>query len=79
MMERKSILQIIESVNSERIVLVTTAHWAKNRDAAQRYLIDIKNSLNNRSSETILTIRVSVDSEHTATLTLDPILNLINL
>lgn len=79
MMERKSILKIIEKVDSERIVLVTSAHWAKTRDAASRYLSDIKNALSKRSSETTLTVRVSVDSEHTATLTLDPIINLINL
>lgn len=79
MMERKSILKMIEGVESERIVIVTSAHWAKTQDSAERYLRDIKYALNKRQSETSLTIRVSVDMEHMATLTLDPIINLIHL
>ena len=79
MTEKKSILKIIEKVDSDRIVLVTSAHWAKTKEGAERYLSDIKNSLSMRESRTNLAIRVSVDLEHTATLTLDPIINLIHL
>jgi organic radical activating enzyme len=79
MMEKRSVLQVIEHVNSERIVLVTSAHWAKSIDSASRYLEAIETSLKKRTSETLVTIRVSVDSEHLATLTLAPIVNLINL
>lgn len=79
MMEKQSVLQIIEKVESERIVLVTSAHWAKKRDAAERYLKSIEEALSKRSSETSVTVRVSVDSEHSISLGLDPIINLIDL
>lgn len=82
MMEKESILKIISEVKSERIVLVTSAYWAKKMISAENYLNDIKNALSQRNSKTSVTIRVSVDSEHTlsiAALGLDPIVNLINL
>jgi organic radical activating enzyme len=79
MMEKRSVLQVLERVNSERIVLVTSAHWAKSIDSANRYLEAIENALKKRTTETLVTVRVSVDSEHLATLTLSPIVNLINL
>lgn len=82
MMEKDSILKIIREVQSERIVLVTSAYWAKKLVSAEKYLHDIKNALSQRNSETTVTIRVSVDSEHTlgtAALGLDPIVNLIHL
>lgn len=79
MMEKQSVLKIIREVKSERIVLVTSAHWARKYDAAERYLRDIKEALSQREMPTELTVRVSVDSEHILTLTLDPIKNLIKL
>lgn len=79
MMERKSVLRIIADVVSERIVLVTSAHWAKTPESAQRYLEEIVAALDGRTTPTSVTVRVSVDLEHAATLTLAPVKNLITL
>lgn len=79
MMEKKSTLKIIEEVQSERIVLVTSAHWARKEEGARRYLEAIKERLAKRKTETLVTVRVSVDTEHSATLTFDPIINLLKL
>lgn len=79
MMEKQSVLKIIEQVKSERIVLVTSAHWAKTVESAERYLESIQESLSKRTEDTRLTVRVSVDSEHAISLGIDPILNLIRL
>ncbi|HLD95144.1 MAG TPA: radical SAM protein, partial [Alphaproteobacteria bacterium] len=72
MMEKKSVLQIIEKVDSDRIVLVTSAHWAKTKESARRYLEEIQEALEKRSTKTSLTIRVSVDSQHAVSLGLNP-------
>lgn len=79
MMEKHSILRIIEEVESERIVLVTSAFWAKNKDNAKRYLDSICERMGKRKSSTSVTVRVSIDEGHQETLGLDPIINLINL
>lgn len=79
MMEKNAILRIIEEVESERIVLVTSAFWAKNKDNAKRYLDSICERLKKRKSPTSVTVRVSIDEGHQETLGLDPIINLINL
>jgi organic radical activating enzyme len=79
MMEKQSILKIIRDVESERIVLVTSAYWAQKYDSAERYLSDIKKALSQRQTPTTLTVRVSVDLEHSVPLTLSPIKNLIEL
>ena len=79
MIEKNSILQIVEEVDSERIVLVTSANWAKNYEGAKKYINSIIKSINNRKTKTLVTIRVSVDTEHCRTVTLSPIKNLIKL
>lgn len=79
MMEKKSILRIIEQVISERIVLVTSAHWAKNYDSAKKYIDSIVQAIEKRNTETSVTIRVSVDVEHCSIITLSPIVNLIKI
>lgn len=79
MMEKQSVLKIIRDVESERIVLVTSAHWAKKYESAERYLSEIKEALSQRKTPTSVTVRVSVDLEHSVPLTLDPIKNLIDL
>lgn len=79
MLEKHSVLKIIEKVESERIVFVTSANWAKKKSTAEIYLENIKKSMANRKSKSSITIRVSVDSEHTSSIGLDPIINLIEL
>lgn len=79
MIEKKNLLKIIRDVKSERIVLVTSANWAKNFEAADSYLTSIQEELKLREAPTSLTVRVSVDSEHVSSIGLDPIINLIRL
>lgn len=79
MIEKKSVLQLIQQVETERIVLVTSANWAKKYDAAQKYLAQINYAITMRKSPTSVTVRVSVDSEHTGSIGLSPIINLIRL
>jgi MoaA/NifB/PqqE/SkfB family radical SAM enzyme len=79
MMEKQSVLKILENVISERIVLVTSAHWAKNIDSADRYLSAISEAILRRTSISKITVRVSVDNEHSISLGLDPVINLIKL
>ena len=64
MIEKRHLLKIIRNVKSERIVLVTSANWAKSFEAADSYLNAIQEELNLRETPTSLTVRVSVDAEH---------------
>jgi 4Fe-4S single cluster domain len=79
MIEKKSLLRIINQVKSERIVLVTSANWAKSYIAADEYLAAIEKELETRTTPTSLTVRVSVDAEHVSSIGLDPIVNLVKL
>lgn len=79
MYEKKSILQIIRHVQSERIVLVTSADWAKSENNARKYLDDIYEQLSQRETKTTVTVRVSVDKEHASNIGLTPIINLIKI
>jgi hypothetical protein len=79
MIEKRSVFRIIEEVESERIVLVTSANWAKTLSSAKNYIDGILLYLAKRKSSTLVTIRVSVDTEHTSSIGLDPIVNLIGI
>ncbi|MEW9824100.1 MAG: hypothetical protein AB2992_02740 [Candidatus Symbiodolus clandestinus] len=48
MLEKHAVLKIIEEVESERIVFVTSANWAKKKYTAEIYLENIKKSMANR-------------------------------
>lgn len=77
--QRKHILQLVGEVTTNRIVLVTSANWAKNYTAAKSYIDDIYQAFKSRSTPTTLVLRVSVSVDHTKNIGLDPVINVINI
>lgn len=63
-MERGCILKVVEHVQTDKIVLVTSGNWAKTRSGAATYLKQIYDAFKKRKTETTLVIRLSVDKEH---------------
>lgn len=79
MLQRDAIIELIEKITSERIVLVTSANWAKTMRQAESYVADIDAALARRKSETMVTIRVSCDVDHNSSIGYEPVINLIRL
>lgn len=79
MIQRDAVLEIIEKVECERIVLVTSANWAKTAKQTKSYVEDIAAAISRRSTPTLVTIRVSCDLDHNSNLGYEPIYNLIRL
>ena len=77
--QRKHILEMIEKVQSERIVLVTSGNWAKNYKAASRYVEDIYKAHSKRITSCTLVLRISISEGHTIKIGLEPALNLIKI
>ena len=74
--QKKHIFKIIESVEAERIVLVTSGNWAKNYDMAYKYIQSMYEKLLARNNPAVLVLRVSVSSYHSLNLGLGCILNI---
>lgn len=79
MIQRKEVIEVIEKVQSERIVLVTSANWAKTMKQTQSYISDIAQAIEKRKSKTLVTVRVSLDTGHSDTIGNTPMKNLIEL
>lgn len=78
-LEKEAILKSIKNINAERIILVTSGMWAKNRENAERYLYELYNALKERKTKTRLTIRVSISEHHSIKLEEKPLVNLLNI
>jgi len=79
MLQRKALIKLIKEVDSERIVLVTSANWAQSMHQAEAYIAEIASALEKRRTTTWLTVRISCDLEHNKDIGLGPVLNLIEL
>jgi hypothetical protein len=77
-MEKNCVLKVVEDVISDKIVLVTSANWAKSKAGAETYLKQIHEAFKKRKTPTNLVVRVSVDEEH-GKVGLEPICHLIEL
>lgn len=77
--QRKHILQLVSEVQVDRIVLVTSANWAKNYIAAKSYIDDIYNATLARSTPTTVVLRVSVSTGHTKKIGIEPAVNVIKI
>jgi len=77
--QRAHILKIIEKVKCDRIVLVTSGNWAKNYNAANRYVHDIYEALLKRKSPCTVVLRVSISEGHSIKIGLEPARNLIKI
>jgi len=76
-MKRRHILRVVSEVNSERIVFVTSANWAKTGKGTANYVSEIAQAISQRKTKASITIRVSLDEGHTSSLGLTPAINLI--
>jgi MoaA/NifB/PqqE/SkfB family radical SAM enzyme len=79
MIQRKEVIEVIQKVKSERIVLVTSANWAKTMKQTKSYISDIADAIEKRTSKTLVTVRVSLDTGHSDTIGNQPMKNLIEL
>ena len=77
-MEKNCVLKVVEEVISDKIVLVTSANWAKSKAAAATYVKQIYEAFKKRKTPTNLVVRVSIDEEH-AKVGLEPVYHLIHL
>lgn len=77
--QKKAVLRTIAEVETNRIVLVTSGNWALNKDAARRYLQEIKLALSSRKQACKVTVRLSVSLGHSIKLGTRPAQNLIEL
>ena len=79
-MVRKDIVnRIVREVKSDRIVIVTSAIWAKTYESAKRTIDELYDSWKSRNDDLVLVLRLSVDSFHYKPLGFDVIDNVIRV
>lgn len=79
-MVRKDIVnEIIRNVKSDRIVIVTSAIWAKTYVSAEKTIDELYESYMSRRDDLVLVLRLSVDSFHYKPLGFDVIDNVIKV
>lgn len=79
-MVRKDIVnEIIRRVKSDRIVIVTSAIWAKTYQSAEKTIDELYESYLSRNDDLVLVLRLSVDSFHYKPLGFDVIDNVIKV
>lgn len=79
-LELKHLLRVVEEVQSDKIVLVTSGNWAKSSSGAGNITRQIYEAFKRRKSPTKLVVRLSVDEEHArGGLGLHPAHNLISV
>jgi len=76
--EREHLLKVVEEVQSDKIVLVTSGNWAKSKAGCNNFTQKIYEAFKRRKTPTELVIRLSVDLEHQA-VGLNPAYFLISL
>lgn len=76
--EKDYLLKVIEEVQSDKIVLVTSGNWAKSKGGCNSFTQKIYEAFKRRKTPTELVIRLSIDLEHQA-VGLNPAYFLISL
>ena len=76
--EKNHLLKVVEEVESDKIVLVTSGNWAKSKDECLAFVQKIYGAFRRRKVPTELVIRLSVDLEH-RTVGLNPAYFLISI
>lgn len=79
MVRRDAVNEIIRRTKTDRIVIVTSAIWAKTYEAAKRTIDELYQSYLARNDEAIVVVRLSVDSFHYKPLGFDVINNVIRV
>lgn len=79
-MVRKDIVnRIVREVKSDRIVIVTSAIWAKTFESAKSTIAELYDSWKSRNDDLVLVLRLSVDAFHYKPLGFDVINNVIRV
>ena len=76
---KNHIIRLLESVNVDRIVLVTSGNWAKNYKAGFKYLKDIHDAILRNKNKIHVVVRVSVSDYHAVKLGIDCAYNIIKI
>lgn len=79
MVRRDIVNKIIREVKTDRIVIVTSAIWAKSYESAKRVIDELYESYKGRQDDIVLVLRLSVDSFHYKPLGFDVIDNVIKV
>lgn len=79
MVRRDIVNQIIREVKTDRIVIVTSAIWARTYESAKRVIDELYESYQSREDDIVLVLRLSVDSFHYKPLGFDVIDNVIKV
>lgn len=78
-LEKDAIIKVIEKVNAQRIILVTSGIWACDIENGRKILEELYAALKKRKTETRLSIRVSISKFHSIKLKEKPLVNLLKL
>lgn len=73
------LLRLVEFVQADRIVLVTSGFWAKDYVSAKKIIDEVYESFKRRKKPTQLVLRISISSYHAKTLGVEPALNVVNV
>ncbi|MEI6079663.1 MAG: 4Fe-4S cluster-binding domain-containing protein [bacterium] len=74
----KAVLKMLDEVNSDKIIVVTSGFWATNRNVALKKIQEISD-IAAKHPEKKIVIRLSVDEQHQESMGFDPILNIISV
>lgn len=75
---KKDILRLIECAYADRIVLVTSGNWARNYNAALKYVRDIEAALLGKRQNTQVVLRISVNKFHAIKIGIEPAVNVMS-
>lgn len=78
-LELNRLLRIIEEAESDELTLITSGFWAKDYAQAEKIVNDLYIAYKKRLKKGKIILRVSVDSSHLREITMQPILNLIDI
>lgn len=78
-LEKDAIIKVIEEVNVQRIILVTSGIWAYDIENCEKTLEELYTALKKNKNEIRLSIRVSISKFHSIKLNEKPLVNLLKL
>lgn len=81
MIRPNEVNRLIRETKTERIVIVTSGIWSKNKEVAEKYIDELYNSLKSRNDDTKLILRLSIDQFHyeSPTISFENYNNIINI
>lgn len=73
------IIKLISKIKTDRLVLVTSGNWAKNKKEALEKITEMKKALKARQDNLKLVLRISVDKWHILKIGQESVLNIIDI